>query len=249
MNLVISQPMFLPWRGIFEQMRLCDTFIHYDDVQLPKGGGKGRGFITRVQIKTAGGIEWLSLPVARSDKGFQRINEARFTDQKWRARHKTLIERSYRHTAHFDETYEDVVKPVYAIETESLSEFCIRTIELLASRMGLSPTFLLSSQSDIPAGIDPSGRVLEFCRKLGADTYITGHGALNYLNYDIFEQAGISVAFMDYRLTSYPQLHGTFTPYVSILDLLFNVGPDAPRYLDSEAIYWKDFVKMRKQEG
>ena len=45
MNLVVSQPMFLPWIGLFEQVRLADRFIHYDDVQLPQG----RSFISRVK--------------------------------------------------------------------------------------------------------------------------------------------------------------------------------------------------------
>ena len=51
-TLVVSQPMFLPWVGLFEQVRLADVFIHYDDVQLPQGGN----FMSRVQLKTASGV-------------------------------------------------------------------------------------------------------------------------------------------------------------------------------------------------
>ena len=28
---VISQPMFLPWIGLFEQVKVADHFVHYDD--------------------------------------------------------------------------------------------------------------------------------------------------------------------------------------------------------------------------
>ena len=59
-------------------MKLADLFVFYDDVQLPKGGGKGRGFITRVQIKSAKGWEWLSVPIQRTHGGVQLICDALF---------------------------------------------------------------------------------------------------------------------------------------------------------------------------
>ena len=94
-RLVISQPMLLPWVGMFEQIKLCDHFVFYDDVQLPLGGGRGRGFTTRVQIKTEHGIRWLSLPVQRSGQGKQLICDAQFSHFDWKAEHLALIEQAY----------------------------------------------------------------------------------------------------------------------------------------------------------
>ena len=68
-------------------------------------------------------------------------------------------------------------------------------------------------------GGSSSERVLEIVKAVNGSCYISGHGALNYLDHDLFEQAGIKVAYMDYMLTEYPQNYGKFNPYVSGLDL------------------------------
>src|SRR5271165_5531971 len=79
MNVVISQPMFFPWVGMFEQIRLADVYIHYSDVQFSKGG-----FVNRVQIKTASGIKWLTVPLEGVSLG-QKINQVRIDDRRaWR---------------------------------------------------------------------------------------------------------------------------------------------------------------------
>ena len=123
----------MPWRGMFEQVRLCDKFVFYDDVQLPLGGGRGRGFITRVQVKTARGVAWLSLPVLRSGKGRQLIRDARFIHLDWKQEHLSRIEQAYRSAPHFESVYESLIKPIYAFETDSVSRFCINSMTKLWS--------------------------------------------------------------------------------------------------------------------
>ena len=81
---VISQPMFFPWVGMLEQMRVADTYVHYDDVQFSKGS-----FTNRVQIKTAQGIQWLSMPLRELSLG-QEIRGVLVDDrQGWRRKHLT----------------------------------------------------------------------------------------------------------------------------------------------------------------
>ena len=240
-RIVISQPMFLPWRGMFEQLKLSDVFVFYDDVQIPKGGGKGRGFITRVQIKTKSGWKWLSVPVDRSGKGYQLIKDVCFQNADWRNRHLTAIKCAYADTPFFNEIYESLVVPIYEYKTKFLNEFSINAIKKLSSYLGTIPKFYISSDLNISLKEDPSQRVLGICRRFKADEYITGHGARNYLNYEIFEKNNISVKYMEYKCTPYPQLYGEFNPYVTILDLLFNVGPESCNLLDSDAVYWKEW--------
>jgi hypothetical protein len=246
-RIVVSQPMFLPWRGLFEQIRLADVFIFLDDVQLPDGGGKGRSFMTRVQIKTARGQEWLSAPIARSGRALQLIRDAEFAATDWRERHLAKIEHAYRAAPYFREIWSEVVKPIYAFETNNLSEFCIHAVKLLSARLGLTPQWHVSSSYDIgTAAPHASSRVLEFCTAFHAQEYITGHGAANYMDHAIFDAAGVRVAYMDYRLTAYPQLHAEFIPFVSIVDLMFNVGDAAPTYLDSEAVLWSEWAPLQE---
>jgi hypothetical protein len=237
---VISQPMFLPWRGMFEQMQLADHYVHYDDVQLPLGGGKGRGFTTRVQIKTEQGIRWLSVPLARAGKGEQLIRDAVFADDAWRASHLGAIRQAYRAAPHFTAVFEELVRPIYDYGTDRLAEFCIHSFERLARFLGLTARVIRSSAIDVPPMQDASERVLAICRRLGANRYVTGRGALDYLRHEIFDAAGVAVEYMAYALTPYPQLHGTFTPYVSIIDLLFNTGPAARTHLAPATQPWRE---------
>ncbi|MBC8123824.1 MAG: WbqC family protein, partial [Gemmatimonadaceae bacterium] len=57
-TVVISQPMLFPWIGMFEQICLADVYVHYDDVQFSKGS-----FSNRVQVKSASGSKWITVPL------------------------------------------------------------------------------------------------------------------------------------------------------------------------------------------
>jgi hypothetical protein len=93
---------------------------------------------------------------------------------------------------------------------------------------------------DVPQNDDASKRVLDFCKRLGGTRYVTGHGGRNYLQHEVFEAAGGRVDYMEYQRNPYPQIHGEFTPYVSIIDLLFNAGTAAHTFLAPAALHWRD---------
>jgi hypothetical protein len=71
------------------------------------------------------------------------------------------------------------------------------------------------------------------CRQLGANTYIFGAQGRNYADVGSFTSAGIDARFQDYQHPTYPQLHGSFEPYMSVIDLLFNAGPESAKILMS----------------
>src|SRR5258705_7155218 len=127
-KLVLTQPMFLPWRGLIEQAAACDVLVFYDDVQLPLGGGRGRGFLTRVQIKALNGPAWLSLPVDRAGKGRQLIRDAVIAGDDWRAQHLGRIQQAYGQAPFFKWTMDNVVMPVYRTDTASLCDLCVHSM-------------------------------------------------------------------------------------------------------------------------
>jgi hypothetical protein len=48
----------------------------------------------------------------------------------------------------------------------------------------------------------------------------------------MFEDAGMKLTWMDYSgYTEYEQLNPPFEHGVTVLDLIFNMGPEAPKYL------------------
>lgn len=225
--------MFLPWVGLFEQVRLADVFVHYDDVQMPQG----RSFVSRVQVRSASGISWLTTPLDRARSG-KLIKDVVFFDaEDWRGRHLRTIRHSYASRPYFGVMW-PLAEEIYANQTNSLSEFNIGATERIARWLGLSPHFLRSSEMGV--GGASTERLVALCESLGCDVYVTGLGALKYLAHEQFEARGISVRYMDYKKMPYEQGHGEFIPYVSILDTIANCGERTRDLLCSEAVYWRE---------
>ena len=101
------------------------------------------------------------------------------------------------------------------------------SMERVAAQLGAAAGTEFHRSSELDIGGSGWPRVLEVVQHFGGDTYVTGHGARRYLDGEAFEAAGVEVRYMDYACTPYPQQHGDFTPYVSVLDLVANVGEDA----------------------
>jgi hypothetical protein len=233
-TLVVSQPMFLPWVGLFEQIRLADVFIHYDDVQLPQG----RSFMSRVELKTANGVSWLTAPIDRAKSG-QLLNEVVLSESReWRDKHLRTIRHAYARRPYFNVMFE-LAEKIYSQPTDHLAEFNLTAIEQLAQWLGLTARFTRSSAMGVDGA--STGRLVALCEAVNCDVYVTGHGALKYLNHQQFEDKGISVCYMNYKKAPYEQGHGEFTPYVSILDAIASCGERTRDLLCSGAIYWRDF--------
>lgn len=233
---VVCQPMFLPWVGIFEQIRLADVFVHYDDVQLPHG----RSFTTRVQVKTRDGMHWLTVPVDRRRSG-SLINEALIHDRMgWRETHLKTLRHTYARTSNFAAMFA-LAERIYASEAPDVADFNITSTELISGLLGLQPEFTRSTTLNIDGR--GSERLISICRHFNASVYITGHGARNYLDHEAFGQVGIEVRYMNYATMPWPQMHGQFSPYVTILDLLAAMPfAEAACHLTSETVHWREFV-------
>lgn len=235
MKLVISQPMFFPWVGFYEQIRFCDIYVNYDDVQYSKGS-----FTNRVQIKSQTGIQWLTVPLKKLHLG-QVISEVEIDNTKnWQESHLRILKNCYEFTPHYGDMI-NIVEEVYNKEWFFISELAKETLNRVSRYfdLGWDKKNINISALNIPGkGTD---RVLEIALKLDAKLYITGHGAGNYLNHIPFEQAGIEVGYMNYKKMEYPQKHGEFNPFVSVLDLIANIGKSGSTNIVSKTIDWRDF--------
>ena len=234
-TVVISQPMYFPWVGMLEQMALADVWVHLDDAQFSKGG-----FFNRVQIKTTDGTPWLTVPLAENKLG-QPLNEIQPAAHDWQRKHLTTLQQAYAAAPHTTEMIA-LVERVLAAGHAPLADLSAASLEALADLFGVLPQPLLrSSEMGVEGG--GSARVLAICQELGATRYVTGQGAMDYLDHAAFEAAGIAVEYMDYEKRAYPQLHGDFTPFVSALDLLANCGQAGRDVIAPRTVCWKGFVK------
>ena len=235
-RVVISQSMYFPWVGMLEQIRLADVFIHYDDVQFSKGS-----FSNRVQVKTQAGIVWMTAPL-RDHRLGQSIDQVQLQPAKaWRDRHLTLLRQSFDGAPHSAEALE-LAASVIGENHNNVSDLARNSMLALCRYFGLDATTQIADSRDFDVAGSSSERVLALVKAVGGTDYITGHGARNYLDHQIFEAEGISVSYMDYKRTPYPQLHGAFTPYVTALDLLANCGRAGVSNIASETRDWKEFL-------
>jgi len=234
-TVVVSQPMYFPWVGLLEQIRLADVFVHYDDVAL------ARGFANRVQLKTATGSRWMTVPLSDWHRG-QRIGEVRIDESRdWRRSHFDLLRQAYAAAPHVEEML-DLVTHVHRQPATSLADLSIASTMAVAEYFGLCEGRRFLRASALAVQGAKSTRLLAILGQFGGTRYVTGHGAKDYLEHGAFDDAGVEVRYMDYQRLAYPQLHGSFTPYVSSLDLIANCGRNGTEFICSDAVHWRDFL-------
>lgn len=237
--IVISQSMYFPWCGLLDQIRLADVFVHYDDVQLT------RGFYNRVQVKTPSGITWLTVPLDNRHRG-QLIEDTLIcNDENWIERHRAILKNSFSKAKYVSEALQ-VYDSVFVNRHENLAQLGSATIRASARYFGLDSSVEFVRSSDLDIKGSSSQRLLDITKHLKGTVYLTGHGALNYLNHEIFENENIEVRYMNYHIQEYPQGHGPFTPYVTCLDAIAQLGPDAASVLQSSTLNWREMVKQRE---
>ena len=225
-TVAILQSCYIPWKGYFDLMARCDEFIIFDDTQFTR-----RDWRSRNRIKTAPGLLWLSIPVMSKGKYEQLIQDVRVADTGWADQHWTTIRHAYRKAPYFA-ALETEIADLYrrAGAEEFLSDINRMMIEGVCRLLGV--TTPLSSSRRYPSKQKKAERLIEICKQAGATRYLSGPSAQAYIDPQTFAQAGIELQYMSYEgYPQYPQIWGDFVHEVSILDLLFNVGPDAPKYM------------------
>ena len=223
-KIAILQSNYIPWKGYFDIIRQSDIFVIYDEVQYTKNDWRNRNL-----IKTPNGIEWLTIPVNQKNLD-QKINETFVSTTNWNKKHWNSILCNYSKSPYF-KTYATVIKELYeSLETKNLSEINVLFIKGINRILGIETEIIDSRTLNLTG--DKNNRLIEAVKNLNGTHYISGPAAKSYLNTDSFESESIKVEWMDYSFYSeYPQLFGEFKHNVSILDLIFNVGPDAIKFL------------------
>jgi hypothetical protein len=204
-------------------MNQVDEFILYDDRQYTTNDWRNRN-----RIKTSQGPIWLTIPIRRTWP--QRIDEARVSDPTWAVRHWRSIVQNYSRTPHF-QRYQDIFENIYTGPLpEMLSQINFILLKAIADVLGVAARITWST--DYEAVGEKTERVVSLCQAAGATAYLSGPSALAYIKPELFVQAGIELEYMDY--SDYPEYEQPYPPFehnVSILDLLFCTGENAPLYM------------------
>jgi hypothetical protein len=230
MKVAIHQPYYLPWAGYFHKMSVVDKFVILDDVQFTRGQ-----HFNRTKILVNGKPKWLTVPV-EFRKG-NSINETLISQcSQWVRKHGRTVDQNYISALHgegvsafFAWRFDYFSMLVH--EAETISMFDNRWMwDIAFGMLSLRSEWVHSSFLDYePAtGTD---RLVNICKALGADTYVSGvGGSKKYLELDKFKAAGIKVEWQIFEYKPYKQLRtDEFVPGLSIIDTLAALGPEGTK--------------------
>lgn len=224
-KIAILQSNYIPWKGVFDMINMVDEFVFFEDVDYTQ-----RDWRNRNKIPSPNGELWLSVPVNKAKRGTKIKDITINQETNWQRKHYLTITSFYRKAPYYKE-YEDFIAEIYLNHLwESLSEMNIYITKQISSILGITTSFINST--DLHTNGTKDDKLIEICQKLNATHYLSGPAARNYINNDKFKKAGISLSYMLYdNYPEYKQLYGHFNHHVSVLDVLFNCGKDAPNYI------------------
>jgi len=221
----LIQSNFIPWKGYFDFIDDVDLFIYHDDLQYTKGDWRNRN-----KIKTEKGTSWITVPVLYKNT-HQLICDTNIDySQDWISKIISKIQHNYKRSPFFD-VYANDFFSIFKNKFLTISELNIHINDWIMKILGINTNIKISYDLN-PVG-NKTDRIIDILLKVGADRYLSGPSAINYLESDKFLNFGIALEFKSYEYMEYPQQFGKFEPNVTILDLIFNVGVNNKEYWKS----------------
>ena len=211
------QPAYLPWLGYLDKIKRSDIFIFLDTVQFEKNS-----FTNRNKKKKKNGPIWLSIPVIKTDHFDKTMNEMLIDNNfHWQRKHLCSIQTAYSKAPHFKELFPKL-QELYATEYDNLVDATWNHLIFWLDILGVKTKIIKSSELDIHS--KKSDLVLDLCKSINADYYISGALGKDYLELEKFKAAGIQVEFQNYKHPVYNQLYGEFLPYMGVVDFAMNAA-------------------------
>jgi len=224
MIISVHQPQYIPWLGYFGKIAQSDTFVFLDNVQY-----KEREFQNRNKIRTKDGSSWLTVPVISKGEGRQNIHDVRIDNQiAWQRKHLGALRSAYAKASFFNKYYA-FFEEVLARDWVYLKDLNIEIIKFILKDLNI--TTPICFESDLKVSTMSSERIVDICKQLKADSYLSGSGGKDYLDIALFERENIKLLYQDFKHPQYKQCFEPFLAYMSIIDFLFNHGSESREIL------------------
>jgi hypothetical protein len=213
----IHQPAYLPWLGYFDRIRSADLFIILDTVQFQKGS-----FQNRNKVLTSNGPIWLTVPVHTAGNLFNTtLKDIRIDNERhWQSKHWSTLRMNYSAAPEFEKIAQ-MVAPIYKRQWSSLSDLCWEMLQLFNCLLHINTQIVKASDLGFIEG-KKSELIMNLCREVNADVYLSGSQGLQYLEEEKFAANGISISYQNYLTKPYRQNSNEFIPALGVIDLLFN---------------------------
>lgn len=224
MKCAIMQPTYLPWAGYFNLMESVDLFVLLDDVQFNK-----RSWQQRNRILLEGKEKILTIPVKSKGRRDQLIIDAEVDkDTNWYQNHLLTIKNAYKKHPYGEEAI-DLYLSCIDPQSELLIDINRAFIQKAKTYLDINTKLIKSSQ--LPVYGKKSEYLINICNYLDADTYLSPQGSFEYIQEeDLFRNTSIKLEYQNYNPKSYIQKEvKEFIPYLSILDIIANIGLDCTK--------------------
>lgn len=219
MKITAHQPNYIPWLGFFHRMDNVDKFVILDNVQFTKDL-----FMQRNKIKTANGVLMLTVPVrAKMDTLIKDVLID--NSQNWQKRHWLSIKYNYNKSQYWEYLFQEL-EEIYSKEWIKLFDLNMEIINLIRNKLKINTELIMASELSQDFG-KKTNLLVNLCKHLNANTFFSGSGSKVYIVEEEFDKNNINLIFQDYKHPVYPQRLGEFASHLSILDLIFNCGPDS----------------------
>ena len=225
----IHQPSYFPWQGLLNKIHASDLFILMDEVQLQDRGYQHRNLFFEQNTKNE---KTLTIPVQKKEYRSKKLNELKISDTYWQKKHNTFLLHNYKKHPYFEEIY-PYIEHIYTKPYNYLIDVLVDSIEGILPLFEISTQIIKQSELHYDRSATKENLILELLEAIGADHYLSGHGAAIYQKEDHFLQKNIRLSYTEYQQILYKQYEcETFLPGLSSLDLLFNVGSkEAKKYI------------------
>ena len=222
MKIGITQPTFLPWAGYFGLIDFVDEIVFLDNVQFEK-----RSWQSRNKIKFLNNELLLTVPVSVKNKRFQMIKDVRIDiDSNYIKKHLATLNQAYSKAKYFDNYYPELSR-IYNLNFKYLLDLNISLINFFLKSFFIEKKFSFSSALNTTK--KRGELIFEICKKKKATNYISTIGSKVYLENTNNEK--LKVSYYEFSNFKYDQLGNNFFEFLSVIDLLFNIGPNSSKYI------------------
>ncbi len=227
MKVAIHQPQYFPWFRYIQKILAADVFVYLDTVQFSKNGVQNRN-----EIKGPQGAQWITIPVKQ--KLGQSLTQTEIADPKSIVKHMRALAVNYAQAPGFARFKTELEELLTAKTYPTLCDVAIDTTEWMLKKLGAKTKRVRASEMEV-TGEKNSALVAGLCSRLGATSYLTGTGALDYMRPEDFSKIQCQVDVQRYIDFEYPQMFSKagFIPNLSTLDLLLNCPDEAKNLLES----------------
>ncbi len=223
-KIAIHQPNYIPWGGYFYKILVSDKFVILDNVQYTKNS-----FINRNRIKGSNGEPlWLTIPV--SGNLVSKISEVKVAQKNWAQKHIKTLSLLYSKAEYFSPYFDEFSKCI-SHNNDSIMEINLSVIRLITRWLNCKTEIVLASSLEIDQSLTGDSRLVEIIRFLNGGVYISGKGGANYQNPETFKHSNIELKYTSYSPVAYNQIRPPFIGGLSILDTIFNCGPETKSLL------------------